>query len=315
MGEAKQKGSFEERKKQASKNITRGVVTPPGQVTITGNRYSLTKPLSGEDLLYYAMYWDKIIIPSGLVQFNSPLHDELIRNGVLSQPSTFEIPPHPSTIDANGGLSMERHELYAFGEIAKSKLNAKFENWVISHIGGDPIYSPLHCEEENVLRLRVSQILPFPALTGEYSIDDLLNFKLRRSSELAALHESMDNLIKKIHDEPIQAIRESELKRFENAVQELDKTLIERFKVIQKSDWEVSFTPDISTIMEESPKLIGGFALDNFTGTSFPVFSSIAAITSMLSINKKIGFTFNQYAKDDLKLSYISGAKSEKIIP
>lgn len=313
MGEAKRRGSFEERKSQALKNIIRGVVAPPGQVSIKGDSYTLIKPISDADLLYYTLYWDKIVIPTGMVKMESVLIEELVRSEVLSLPNTYSIQPHPSYCSGRG-FSAERHELYAYGEIAKIKLNEKLENWMISHIDGDPIYDPIHCKQENSLRLRVTEILPFPALTGEYSIDDLLNFKMRRSSELAALHESMDNLIKTLHHEPIQAIREAELKRFSNAIEELDKTLFERFKVIQKSDWEVSFTPDIATIIKDTPKLIAGFSLDSFTGTSIPIFSSIAAISSMLSVTKKMGYTFNQYAKDDLKLAYISGAKSERII-
>lgn len=314
MGEAKNRGSFEDRKKRATNNIIRGVITPPGQVSIRGNHYHMEKSYSNEDLLYYALYWDKIVIPSGIVKITSELAEELIKSDVLSQPGTFKIKPHPSTINPDGSVSMERHELYAFGEIAKSKLKEKGANWVISHIDGDPIYLPTHSNKENSLRLRVTQILPFPAMTGEYSVDDLLNFKLRRESELAALHDSMDNLIRKLYNEPIQAIRESEIKRFENAVDELDKTLFERFKVIQKSDWEVGLNLDPVNILERTSAIGAAIAADHAL-SPFPIFTSIAGLASVFSLNKKYGLTFNQYARDDIKLEYISGAKSEKIIP
>ncbi|CAM0698908.1 DUF6236 family protein [Acinetobacter baumannii] len=297
-----------------SKNIIRGVVTPPGQVSIRGNQYNMVRSYSNEDLLYYALYWDKIVMPSGIVKITSELADELIKSNVLSQPGTFDIQPHPSTVNQDGMVSMERHELYAFGEIAKSKLNTKGENWVISHIDGDPIYLPTHTNKENSLRLRVTQILPFPAMTGDYSVDDLLNFKIRRESELAALHDSMDNLLKKLYNEPIQAIRETEIKRFENAVSELDKTLIERFRVIQKSDWEVGLSLDPVNILERTSAIGAAIAADHAL-SPFPIFTSIAGLASVLSLSKKYGVTFNQYARDDIKLEYISGAKSEKIIP
>lgn len=313
MGEAKNRGTFEERKTQASKSILRGVVTTPGQLSIKDDSYKIVKHIRDEDLLYYALYWDKIIMPSGMVRLESDLIDELIRAHILSRPNTYSIAPHPSYMTEKG-FSAAKHELYAYGEIAKKKVNEKLENWMISHIDGDPIYDPLHCEKENSLRLRVTEILPFPVLSGNFSIDDLLNFKHRRSSELLALHESMDNLIKNLHNEPIQAIQETELKRFSNAIDELDRTLLERFKVIQKSDWEVSFSPNVGDIINEAPKLIGGITLDNLTNNNIPIFSTLAGLYSMLSVTKNFGFTFNQYARDDFKLAYISGAKSEKIV-
>ncbi|HEO1785486.1 DUF6236 family protein [Acinetobacter baumannii] len=314
MGEAKKRGSFEDRKTQATKNIIRGVVTPPGQVSIRGNNYYMEKSYSNEDLLYYALYWDKIVMPSGIAKITTELAEELIKSDVLSQPRTFDIQPHPSTINLDGSVSMEKHELYAFGEIAKSKLNEKGANWVISHIDGDPIYLPTHSNKENNLRLRVTQILPFPAMTGEYSVDDLLNFKLRRESELAALHDSMDNLLKRLYEEPIQAIRETEIKRFENAVDELDKTLIERFTVIQKSDWEVGLNLDPVNIFERTSAIGAAMAADHAL-SPYPIITGITGLLSMLSLSKKYGITFNRYARNDIKLEYISGAKSEKIIP
>ncbi|HGP3418235.1 TPA: DUF6236 family protein [Acinetobacter baumannii] len=297
-----------------SNNIIRGVVTPPGQVTIKGNSYHMARSYSNEDLLYYSLYWDKIVMPSGIVKISSELSQELVKSHVLSQPSTFNMKPHPSIIRPDGSYGMEQHELYAFGEIAKNYINKSGENWVISHIAGDPVYLPTHGKKENQLRLRVTQILPFPALTGDYSVDDLLNFKIRRQSELAALHESMDNLIKKLYNEPIQAIRETELKRFENAVKELDKTLIERFKIIQKSDWEVGLNLDPVNIIERTSAIGTAIAADH-AFSPYPICSSIAGLFSLLSLNKKYGITFNQYARNDIKLEYISGAKSEKIIP
>jgi len=315
MGEAKKRGNFEQRKKQALRNIKRGIVTPPGKIIIQDNTYHMQKGLSPDEMLYLSLYWDEILIPTGYIHVSTPFEQELISNKVLIRPHSSQITPCASSLTPEGHLKIEAHELYAFGEFAKSKLQSKGEDWVIQHISDDPIYLPEHRNEQNSIRFRITNSLPFPAYSDSFHLEDLLDFKHKRKDQLGELHQSMDELLKRIYLEPIQALRESELKRFENAVDELDKPLIERFKVIRKSDWEVSLSPDIPTLIEKGGLIGSGAAADQAFGLSIPVFSGIAALSSILSISKKYGFTFNQFARDDLKLEYISGAKSEKIIP
>ena len=302
-------------KKNVQKNIKRGIVTLPGKV-IENNTHlhiQVDKSLATE-LIYMSLYWDEIVIPIGAVQFALPFERDLIQYGVLSRPNTYLIPPPKELLSDNRPIR-SRHEVYAFGEIAKQKINnpGPGEDWVIQHYA-DPIYIPEHRNEQNSIRLRINKILPMPSITGTFNLEDLLEFKLRRKDELGALHQSIDELISKVYSEPIPAIRETEIKRFENAVKELDKPLIERFKVIRKSDWEVSLSPDIPTLLENARNIAAGIAIDGQLNINFPIASSIASIASMLSITKKYGYTFNQFAKDDIKLEYISGAKSENII-
>ncbi|MGF2881815.1 DUF6236 family protein [Acinetobacter johnsonii] len=316
MGEAKRRGSFDERKKLATSRLVRGIITPPGDVTIIGNSYSFSGGLSEELMYYFGLYWDKIAIPSGIVGMQLACDEEFIRNDVLEKISTYQIPPHASYIKDDGkSYDLASHELWAFGEIAKQKLLKKGEAWSINHINGDPIYMPQHRLEQDSIRLRIADALPYPALTGEYNIVDLLEFKRKRSDELGQLHESMDNLLSKIIKEPIQDIRENEIKRFENAVLELDKTLMERFKFTNKSNWELNVSsPDMTTLFNAALGVSGGIMTDNGLGNNFPYMTTLSLIGSTLSLSKNYGFTFNQYAKDDLKLEYITRAKSENIL-
>lgn len=298
-----------------SSYIKRGVVTPPGKISIIGNTFNLSHGLSVNEVLYLALYWDEILIPTGAIHVVIPFENELKKDQVLFRPNSNLIVPHESYCDKRTGrVQTTMHEHYAFGEFAKEKIDLESEDWIIQHYSENPIYVPEHRIQQDTLRLRISKILPFPALSGNFNIYDLIEFKHRRRDELENLHSSMDMLLKRIYNEPIHAIRESEIKRFENAVNELDKTLLERFKVIRKSDWEVSLSPDIATIIEKTPVVAGAIAADNFFNLSFPIVSTLAGVGSMLSISKTYGFTFNKFARDDIKLEYISGAKSENII-
>lgn len=313
MGEAKRRGTFEERKKQALNNIKRGIITTHGKVSVVGERYRMNGIMPDIEMLYLSLYWDEIIIPTGILRVGLPFEQDLIKYGVLTRPDTLQIPPSKSSITADGSIKFASHEVYAFGEIAKQKIDVAGEDWVIQHFS-EPTYMPEHRNEQNNIRLRISNILPIPSITETFNLEDLLEFKYRRKDQLGELHQSMDELLRRIYVEPIPAIKESELKRFENAVKELDKPLIERFKVIRKSDWEVSLSPDIPTILEKTPIIAGAIATDGMLNMDFPVISSIASIASILSLTRKYSFTFNQFAKEDIKLEYIAGAKSENII-
>ncbi|HAV5474025.1 TPA: hypothetical protein JI092_11890 [Acinetobacter baumannii] len=315
MGEARKRGTFHERKSQALKNIKRGIITPPGKIHMGNSGFHLEQTLPSIEVLYLSLYWDEIVMPTGYIHVGVPFEDQLIETGVLSRPHSSNIKPVKSSLNADGSLNAIPHDLYAFGEVAKEKIGLNGEDWVIQHYSSNPVYVPEHRREQNSLRLRITNILPVPAETGEYSIHDLLEFKYRRRDQLSELHQSMDELLKRIYIEPIPAIKETEIKRFENAVAELDKPLIERFKIIKKSDWEINLSPDIPTLLEKAPAIVGSIITDAQLNFGFPIASSIAALSSMFSLSKTYGYTFNQFAKDDIKLEYISGAKSENIIP
>lgn len=301
--------------KNVQKNIKRGIVTLPGKVIEDTEFFKILfdgsqLPL---EMLYMSLYWDEMVIPLGRIQFALPFEAELMQYGILTRPKTHLIRPPENLLNEFRPVGGTGHELYAFGEIAKQKINIPGEDWVIQHYS-NPMYMPEHRNKQNNIRLRINNILPMPSITETFNFEDLLEFKFRRKDQLGELHQSMDELLKKIYLEPIPAIREAEIKRFENAVKELDKPLIERFKVIRKSDWEVSLSPDIPTLLENARNIAAGIAIDGQLNMNFPIASSIASIASMLSITKKYGYTFNQFAKDDIKLEYISGAKSENII-
>ncbi|MCF9034179.1 DUF6236 family protein [Acinetobacter nectaris] len=297
-------------------SIKRGIIATPAKIQLNGrNSITIKRGLSEEEILYLVLYWDEIIIPTGSMHISVPFEKDLIQNKILQRPHSGLIKPLDSYINKDTGrVEMVSHEHYAFGEFAKQKIRAEGEDWVIQHYSDDPIYLPEHSNEQNNIRLRVSNILPLPSMDGTVSLHDLIEFKNRRRDELEALHSTMDEVLKKIYSESIHAIKEAELKRFTHAVKELDKTLIERFVIIKKSDWQVSLSPNIPTLLEKTAGIAGAIIADNHLHTQFPIMTAATALTSMLSISKKYGFTFNQFARDDLKLEYIAGAISENII-
>jgi hypothetical protein len=70
----------------------------------------------------------------------------------------------------------------------------------------------------------------------------------------------------------------------------------------------------MTTLFNAALGVSGGIMTDNGLGNNFPYMTTLSLIGSTLSLSKNYGFTFNQYAKDDLKLEYITRAKSENIL-
>ncbi|ANF81518.1 hypothetical protein A3K93_04475 [Acinetobacter sp. NCu2D-2] len=285
------------------RKLQRGIVAPAGIMSISGSSLHLERTYNLEDIYYYVMYWDRISIPtSNAFYCGLPLEKELFATGMLERPSL----PIVGTVD------VAQHTHFTFGEVAKNKMKDDSLDWMIHHMSGDPIYLPEHTTQKESVRLKITKALPIPSVNAKFSLDDLLSFKVKRSSELEALHETMDKLLKKIHYEEIDAIRRSELIRFENAIQELDRTIFERFKVYKKSDFEVNL--DLKgdahyALALNAPTLSSALLTDEIQLATL-----VPSIMSLFTLTKKYGVTFNQYNHGDLNLEYLSSARSENII-
>ncbi|EOE6707630.1 DUF6236 family protein [Acinetobacter baumannii] len=316
MGEAKNRGTFEERKTQARRKLLRGIITYPGNDGTKGSSFRLDTDQYKKDMYYYAMYWDRILIPTGMVQMRLPVDDDFISHGVLEKVMTSDYETHPSCLTPDGKhIDLIQHDLWVTGEIAKQKLNSHGEIWDINHITDTPIYFKEHAREANTIRMRLTKALPYPIVDNNTSIERLLKFKEHRGSELIALQDSMDNLLKRIYEEPMHALKENEILRFENAVNELNRTLRERFTIVDKNDWELNLSLDTSLIEKASTIGMAIAADSTASPLSFPFFTTATSALSLFSLSKTYGLTFNRYARKDIKLEYISRAKAKKIIP
>lgn len=283
--------------------LERGIVAPAGVMSINGTSMQIERSYLPEDIFYYSMYWDKIAIPSSSAfHMGLPFENELMTLGILDRP----------TMPTIGSVDIARHTHWTFGEIAKQKLKEDKSDWIIHHMSGDPIYLPEHSTKKDVIRLKITNALPIPSADGKFSLDDLLNFKHRRSSELEGLHTTMDRLLKKLHSEEIDVIQKTELKRFEDAIQELDKTVLERFKIYKKSDLEVNIelTGDaLLSLVHNIPAI-----LTDLQSNQIPFYTMASSILSCVTFTKKYGVTLNHHNHGDFNLEYISSARSENII-
>lgn len=281
--------------------MKRCVVIPPAIMNVSQNNVHLKRSYNSEDLIYFCLYWDKVATTvSRVIHIGLPFEKELMEAGVLERKS-FE---HPK-IFMPGGVGGGEDQLWSFEKIVKEKLDDDKNDWIIHHLSDEPVYSDNNSLRQNLTRLKITNLLPIPKLSEKNSIIDILEFKERRADELKALHSTLDNVLKKIHSEEIEVLKKVELEHLRIAIQELDKTVVERFKVYKKSDLEVSLDLGPSNILDLGKALINPL---NFMDVG-------TALLSLISISQKYGVTFNYPAlKNKLNLDYLASAKSEYII-
>ena len=67
--------------------MSRGVIAAPAIINIHGDGFTMERGLSPQELRYYLLYWDKVVIPgTNLVYVRLPEEDILIESGVIERP-------------------------------------------------------------------------------------------------------------------------------------------------------------------------------------------------------------------------------------
>ena len=63
--------------------MRRGIIAPPGKIQIRQEGFQMNGSLTPEEIRYYLMYWDKVVIPdNNLIHIGFPEEEELIEWGV-----------------------------------------------------------------------------------------------------------------------------------------------------------------------------------------------------------------------------------------
>ena len=67
--------------------VTRGVIAAPGVIRPLPSGFTLERTLSVEELRYYTLYWDQVLIPgNNLVYVSIPDEEQWIAAGAISRP-------------------------------------------------------------------------------------------------------------------------------------------------------------------------------------------------------------------------------------
>jgi len=136
--------------------MLRGVIAAPGIITKIPNGFIMQGALSAEELRYYVLYCDKVMIPgNNLVYTGIPEEEKLIACNAISRPRvTF----HGDFIgDQVANATLSCHSI-----VAKQLASDPDIDWVIHQIGETLLASQQQYIHKDIIRVSLSNALPVP---------------------------------------------------------------------------------------------------------------------------------------------------------
>lgn len=285
--------------------MSRGVVAAPAIINIQGDGFMMERGLSPEEIRYYALYWDRVVIPgSNLVYVGLPEEEVLIESGVVERPRVgFQ--------GSFGGAELGHSFAIAQSLVAKKLIEEdRSTEWVLHQIGNRLNIPNEYREERHSLRFDLINLLPVPC--GEVPIPDVLEFKHRRATELEALHQTIESAY-------VEALRNPDpdlglstaIRDLKASLDNLDAVSNERWDKTRKFDFSASFNLDGGKFVQS---VAGGAAFDFFTNAfTLPVGTIAGGIASLLKLKASYCSSFKPAANNET-LSFLSHASDEGII-
>ena len=281
--------------------MDRGVIASPGIITPLGQGFRLERNISAEELRYYVMYWDKVVIPgNNLVYIGIPEEEDLISCGAIERPKIGFQGNFQGDQVTNAILSCQ-------SIVASELVNDKSTDWVMHQIGNSIICPEEFNETRNIIRVDLANVLPVPS--ADTPINEVLEFKERRSSELKELHEALDEFYEQILTSPDPELSTKKVvSRLQESVSNLNTASNEKFNHSRKFDFsaELNLSGKDISLGASSGALIDFLA----TGYTIPLATIAGAIISTINIRSKSTNTFKP-ASDNTKLAYLSHANEE----
>lgn len=284
--------------------MTRGVIAAPAIISIHGDGFTMERGLSPQEIRYYALYWDKVVIPgSNLVYVGLPEEEILIQSGVIERPLVgFQ--------GSFGGADIGNTFAVAQSVVAKKLMEEeKSTDWVLHQIGNKLSIPKEYIEPKNSLRFELVNLLPVP--DGATPIADILEFKERRKTEFNALHECIELAYieaLKCPDPDLGASRA--IRELKESIENLETVSSEKWERTSKFDFATEFNLDGGKIVNG---IASGAAFDFFTNAfTLPVGSIIGGVASIFKFKAGYSSSFKPAANNS-KLAFLSHANNERI--
>lgn len=281
--------------------MKRGIITS-NMGNIRNERGNVAKPLSYHDILYYSLYWDKVVIPT-----NNFIH--------ISPPAGFveEGLIETDHFRMNGSLHSSQLQEIAHDHLIKSYNQRKDDqeyDWNLFHnIENLNKVNQTDIVEKSIIRFNLGRCLPIPSHYVKPS--QIRDFKQNRKDELDALHSVLNDYFIDIIQHSDLSIRRikaddktNELKR---VLRDYKTVHSEKFKHSKVRDYILDFNLQACG----APSL--GIGVDSIIGNGFNLGSyagvTLGAICYVLGRTKASKIVEN---KD--KLHFVKDAMHKGII-
>lgn len=285
--------------------MTRGVIASPAIINIISGGFHMERAISPQEVRYYALYWDKIVIPdSNLIHIEIPEEEVLVQTGVIERPGVrFE--------GRWGGSDMGYSFALAQAEVAKKLIaHDNTTDWVVHQIGSSLILPNEFMEARNTIRCELVNVLPVPP--GDAPIADVLDFKQRRSDELNNLHVHLEcAYLEALKSPDPELSKKSAIRELSRSIADLERVSSEKWQ--RTSKFDCSFELNLNSV-NLSKAIAASAVLDFFSNVfSVPISPALAGVASLFNIKACYNSTFTPAAKQD-KLAYLSHARHEKLL-
>lgn len=285
--------------------MEKGIIAAPARVSGNGAQFRSEGGLTPEELRYFLLYWDKVVIPTtNLIHLAVPQENELLSTGVVTRPRvTFS--------GAFNGELMARAQLLAQTTVARDLIeNDRSVDWALHQIGSEIIVPDKESIEKQLIRVDLVNSLPVP--TGDIPFPDILEFKERRKDELIELHDAMDGLYLEILSSPDPSLKTKQaISHFRKSIETLDNVTKEKWKSTGKFDISAELNingKDVAT------GIAAGAVFDFFTNLyTVPIGTIVGAIATIIKVKASTMKTFEP-SKEKKVLSYLASAHKENIL-
>ena len=289
-----------------------GVITPSSEIHgVKDGVWNISAYLEPQNLRYFALYWDKILLTESDLSV-TVLNEEqqlLADAGLLGKYSSRVL------VDISRAVPDAMDDIYvdAMSEIAFELEKRNPGRWTIHHPECLTLKGSKTAELYTA-KVELMNCLPLPK--NNVRLDKLLDFKMRRKSELLGLRLTLAELYGSIAaTNDIPHSKTAEVTRLEKAIYDLNASdsdgifgnfAIRRSTVVDVGLKEVSFGAATGFVAGAQ------WSSDPFVGLASAAVGSVAGALS--GIKFELGVSQQMKNSSNLDLSYISAMKEEGVV-
>lgn len=285
--------------------MEKGIIAAPAKVSGSGTLFRSERRLSSQELRYFLLYWDRVVIPTtNIMHLSLPDEDEMISTGIISRPRvTFS--------GSFNGETIAAAQVLAQTTIAKQLIeNDKNIDWVVHQIGNEIILPSNEVVKQQAIRVDLVNTLPVP--DESVAIPDIIEFKERRSDELKQLHQALDNFYLEILASPDPSLKaKAVVSNLTNAILDVQNSASERWRITRKFDISAEINLNLKDILSAAA---AGAVFDFYNSLfTIPIGTVVGVAGSLIKVKAKVCSTFEPSKKKQV-FSYISQAHKENLL-
>ncbi|EDW4700908.1 hypothetical protein AU987_000356 [Salmonella enterica subsp. enterica] len=269
-----------------------------------GNGFKGGKSISDEELNYLILYWDKLVSPANrFIYLGFTNEEELKKCGVLFRPM-FD----PQGLIGVDGIA-EFHSRTHVEALQIMREKEREVDWRMHFFNSEVSIHQESAQQKEVVRFELAELLPVPPKATP--LQEILEFKERRSDELQALHGYLDELyLEVLNSGDFNLQKAKSLSGLRASLEDLNKLNSQTFRSPIKFNLSSAFEFDLNQLMSA-----GLTALATLNSTRpLEVFGVGTAVTLLGGSIKVKAQLQNVLKKGDPKLAYLTNASREGIL-